>query len=278
MSFSKMQMVWAAVLVGGGAAAGYFLKPVPAVEVAQVPEAPVEVKQVLVKDTADTQALARANARITELTAERDALRAQVTTAEAAAKEAEAAVAAITAAQQAPQQEPEAPRLSPAERLEQLKAEDPERYAEVIKRREQFRTQVAQAKENRDNFLGDIDLSLLTPEQQEIHATYTEALARQDELSEAMRIKFEAGEELSDEERAAMFENRRTIRELQEQERVALLNAVGTSMGFTAEESADFTALIEEVYSATQGAGIRRPRGDMPPPPQGGANPPPPMM
>ncbi len=271
---AQVKFALTVLFIGGSFAAGYALKnylhPQPTPE-APAPLEPV-VETVTITNTADTLALSRANTQIAELTAERDALRTQLEAARLAAKEAEAALAAQPTP--APAEPEEEPRLSPAERMERLRQEDPERYAEVQRRREQFHQQMMQARENRDNFLNDVDLSLMTPEQQEVHLAYTEALARQNELAELMRAKFESGEPFTEEERAAMFENRDTVRQLQRQERTALLNAVGTSMGFTAEESEDFAALIEEVYSATQGNGMRRPpRGgnDMPPPPPPGA-------
>ncbi len=269
-------------IVGGvcaGVAGGYYVGCVRTSakqeKVQEPPQVALPEKPTTLTETADTLALARANATISELTAERDDLRGKLAAARAEMQEAKATVEALSEAAQP--EAPEEPRLSPAERMEKLKQEDPERYAELQRRREQFQQQIMDAQANRDDFLGNIDLSLLTPEQQEVHAAYTTALARQTELSEIMREKFESGEEFTDEERIAMFENRREIRELQEQERSALLTAVGTSMGFTADESADFVALIEEVYSATQGAGLRRPRGAGPG--EGGQPPPPgPLM
>ncbi len=273
-------VLFAAAFAVGGFVAHPFLNLKTPFEPTETPATP-EKEVVTVTDPGETMKLNAANASIAQLTAERDALRAQLEAAEAATKTAEEKATKAIEEAKAAQVVIETPRMSPAERREQLKKEDPERYAEMEKRREQIRQQMQLAKENRDNFLSDIDMTLLTPEQQEIHLAYTEAIARQDELGEMMRAKFEAGEPFSEEEREAMFENRRNLRALQEQERTALLSAVGTSMGFNAEESADFANLIEEVYSATQGNGMRRIRGDMPPPQGGNGNPPPgppPMM
>lgn len=182
-----------------------------------------------------------------------------------------AELAKLQAAAEAPAPEPAAEepprRMTRQERMEQLKRENPERYAEMERRRQKFQTR-------RDDFFANIDLELLTPTQQEMHFQYTEALAKQQAAIDRMRALAESGEEATEEDRAAIRESFRLVRGLQGAERDALLSAVATSMGLQAgEETEAFVGVIKEVYDFT---------GSMPPAqmmaPAGRANnqPPPP--
>ena len=138
-------------------------------------------------------------------------------------------------------------------------------------RRQEFRTRMAEALATRDDFLGSIDLSLLTEEQQETHRRFTEALAAQQEAMARMDAAMESGVEPTEEERQQMREAFRNVRNLQNAERDALLGAVATSMGLQAGEEADsFVEVVKSVYDST---------GMMPAVrmgPGGGGNPPPP--
>lgn len=167
-----------------------------------------------------------------------------------------AELAKLQAAAEAPAPEPAAEepprRMTRQERMEQLKRENPERYAEMERRRQEFQTR-------RDDFFANIDLELLTPTQQEMHFQYTEALAKQQAAIDRMRALAESGEEATEEDRAAIRESFRLVRGLQGAERDALLSAVATSMGLQAGEETDtFINVIKEVYDFT---------GSMPPAP-----------
>lgn len=163
-------------------------------------------------------------------------------------------------------------RMTRQERMEQLKRENPERYAEMERRR-QDQANMEAFQTRREDFFANLDLELLTPEQQEMHFQYTEALAQQQAAIDRMRELAESGEEPTDEDRAAIRDSFRLVRGLQGAERDALLSAVATSMGLQAgEETETFVGVIKEVYDFT---------GMMPPAPMapaGRANnqPPPP--
>ena len=165
-----------------------------------------------------------------------------------------AELAKLQAAAEAPAPEPAAEepprRMTRQERMEQLKRENPERYAEMERRRQEFQAR-------RDDFFANIDLELLTPTQQEMHFQYTEALAKQQAAIDRMRALAESGEEATEEDRAAIRESFRLVHGLQGAERDALLSAVATSMGLQAGEETDtFINVIKEVYDFT---------GSMPP-------------
>lgn len=250
-------LLLAALLAGGGYALGRFFAPRT---YTATPTHDTVVYSTCAPDAAD-RALLRS---------ERDALRAE----KAALQErldALLAEQAQAAAAPAPQAAP-ARRMSRRERLEQLKREDPERYAEMEKRRREFQENMRQALDRRDDFLGAIDLSLLTPEQQEMHARFVDALAAQQAAIDTLNARAEAGEAPTEEERRAMREAMRQVRGLQGAERDALLSAVAVSMGLSeGEETEAFIGVVKEVYDST---------GMMPPlrmgPPGGGQPPPPP--
>ncbi len=252
------------LLVGAGFAAGYTLAPSEVI-------APLVTTQTKTKTVVrdDTSALTLAQSEIAALQTEREALLKQVEALKAMPLE----TVTVEVAQQPKKEER---RMSPRERMEELKKNDPERYQEMQERRAQWQQRVEEARTARDDFLGSVDLTLLTEEQQDIHARYTEALKQQEALQARLNEKFENGEIPTEEDRLAMRETFREMGELQEQERVALLSAVGTSMGLPEEDVESFTSLIQEVYDVTsRNGGMRRmgppmggPMGG-PPPPQG---------
>ncbi len=237
-------------LTGAGFAAGYLLAP--GEEVAPLVTTQATTKTVMREDTT---ALALAQSQIDALRAERASLVKQIEALSAPSEQ------VVTTDMQPP---PEERPMSPRERMEELKKTDPERYAVIQERRTQWQQRMEEARAKRDDFLGSVDLTLLTEEQQETHTRYTEALLRQEEIQAIMREKFENGESPTDEERQAMGEAFRTMRELQAKERVALLSAVGTSMGLPEEDVRDFATLVQEVYDATSRNGM--PRMQPPPP------------
>ena len=249
-------VVVAALLAGGGYATGRLLAP-------RTYTAETVTKTVYQGDGAPAD-LAPLQAENAALKTQLDNLRAELAKLQAAAE----APAPEPAAEEPPR------RMTRQERMEQLKRENPERYAEMERRRQEFQARMEEFQTRRDDFFANIDLELLTPTQQEMHFQYTEALAKQQAAIDRMRALAESGEEATEEDRAAIRESFRLVRGLQGAERDALLSAVATSMGLQAGEETDtFINVIKEVYDFT---------GSMPPAqmmaPAGRANnqPPPP--
>lgn len=249
-------VVVAALLAGGGYATGRLLAP-------RSYTAETVTKTVYQGDGAPAD-LAPLQAENAALKTQLDNLRAELAKLQAAAE----APAPEPAAEEPPR------RMTRQERMEQLKRENPERYAEMERRRQEFQARMEEFQTRRDDFFANIDLELLTPTQQEMHFQYTEALAKQQAAIDRMRALAESGEEATEEDRAAIRESFRLVRGLQGAERDALLSAVATSMGLQAGEETDtFINVIKEVYDFT---------GSMPPAqmmaPAGRANnqPPPP--
>ena len=253
-SLIVVAVVVAALLAGGGYATGRLLAP-------RSYTAETVTKTVYQGDGASAD-LAPLQAENAALKTQLDNLKDELAKLQAAAE----APAPESAAEEPPR------RMTRQERMEQLKRENPERYAEMERRR-QDQANMEAFQTRREDFFANLDLELLTPEQQEMHFQYTEALAQQQAAIDRMRELAESGEEPTDEDRAAIRDSFRLVRGLQGAERDALLSAVATSMGLQAgEETETFVGVIKEVYDFT---------GMMPPAPMapaGRANnqPPPP--
>lgn len=247
-------VVLAVLLAGGGYAIGRFLTP-------RTYTAEIVTKTVYEASDAPAD-LGPLQAENAALKTQLDNLKDELAKLQAAAE----APAPESAAEEPPR------RMTRQERMEQLKRENPERYAEMERRR-QDQANMEAFQTRREDFFANLDLELLTPEQQEMHFQYTEALAQQQAAIDRMRELAESGEEPTDEDRAAIRDSFRQVRGLQGAERDALLSAVATSMGLQAgEETETFVGVIKEVYDFT---------GMMPPAPMapaGRANnqPPPP--
>lgn len=247
-------VVLAVLLAGGGYAIGRFLTP-------RTYTAETVTKTVYEASDAPAD-LGPLQAENAALKTQLDNLKDELAKLQAAAE----APAPESAAEEPPR------RMTRQERMEQLKRENPERYAEMERRR-QDQANMEAFQTRREDFFANLDLELLTPEQQEMHFQYTEALAQQQAAIDRMRELAESGEEPTDEDRAAIRDSFRLVRGLQGAERDALLSAVATSMGLQAgEETETFVGVIKEVYDFT---------GMMPPAPMapaGRANnqPPPP--
>lgn len=250
------------LLMAGSFATGRLFVPAPAAALDLQGRAEAAPRAECVTVSADALKLAQVLSEVDALKAEKAALQQTLAALEAAQARAEEVKA----------QEPP-PRRSMRERMEELKQRDPDRYRELEERRAQMHQAMQEARERRDDFLGNIDLSLFTPEQRDIHERFTAALAKQAEMEALMHGAMERGEMLSDEQRAAMRETFQRVNQLREEERGALLGAVATSMGLSETETADFTQLLSEIYEVTgmgarmrPGRGQGGPGGGMPPP------------
>lgn len=237
-------VVVAAALLGAGYAAGrYFAEPV--VEVLPVAG---KTDTVTVRDGSDAAALAKALSEVAALKTENAALRRDLEVAPEASEPAPQA--------EAPQQPRQ--RQSWRERMEEMKKNDPERYKQEMERREQFRQAMAQARNERASFLESVDPALLSAEGRATHARFIEAFNKSAEIEERMRAAFDAGERPSEELAAEAREVMQTLHETRSSERVALLDAIATSMGLSGAAAEDFRKLVDDVYDATGHGGPRR--------------------
>ena len=253
-----------------GAVAGYFVRSAIEAPVQEGPKdiAPAASPTVSLPDAADS--VARADV---------ETLRARVRELEKLLNEREGDLARLASKSE---QKPEAaesgeasgrqrPRESFRERMERMKTEEPERYAEMQKRHGEFRARLHADNEERGNFLASIDTSRMTEEQKAGH----ERLISIIQTLDASMDKIGPGAEvqMTDEERQEVFSAMRDVVPLMEQERQYILEEVGKEYG---EDGPAFANYIEEIIANTTplprfGCGRGGPR-----PPRGGPGGPPP--
>ena len=249
-----------------GAVVGYVVRGVMDAPVAVPDEArDITPPQQQVTAVPDDAATSVANA-------DAETLRARVRELEKLLNEREASIAKLSADADRPQDAPPAeetpreqrPRESYRERMERMKTEEPERYAEMQKRQEEFRNRMRAANEERDNYLSSVDTSRMTAEQKAGHERLLAALKMRDSLGDRMRPDSE--NPLTDEERQEFFNSMREIGPLMEQERRYLLEETGRAYG---EDGASFAEYIQDLMDFTtpwrgprQRGGGRGPRND----------------
>lgn len=140
------------------------------------------------------------------------------------------------------------PRVSFAERLEKMKQDDPEGYAEAMQRREEFQQKMKYDMAERAALLVDVDTSGMNEEELAVHNELVERMGRVFELTEMMQNP-EGG--MSRETMGELFNNIREARPLMEQERSVILRDMGQDLGMNQQESQNMAAYIESVISAT---------------------------
>jgi len=173
------------------------------------------------------------------------------------------------------------PRGNPREWMENLKKNDPVRYAEMTNRISRWRSDRAAQNRASLDFLSSIDTSRMSASAKATHDELQELMARREELETEMMK-----EDISDERRHEIMkelgETHRELRKLQSEERANLLSETAKSLGFEGEDVETISATIQDVIDATSGGrggpmggpppggGPQPPAGGMPAPPAGG--------
>lgn len=243
-----------ALPLAAGAVLGYVVRgametPVEVPEEVRVVGAPKATPNVAPSDAALSAAQANVEslrarvAQLEKLLDEREGNLARL--ASEAAQAQEAAVAKPAEETEAPARQ-QRPRESFRERMERMKTEEPERYAEMQKRQTEFRARMHADNEERGNFFASIDTARMTADQKAGHEKLLAAIKMADAFMDRMRP--DAEEPLTDEERQAAFAAIREIGPLMEQERRYILEEVGREYG---EDGAEFATYIQNVMDYT---------------------------
>lgn len=135
-----------------------------------------------------------------------------------------------------------------SERMAQMQLEDPEGYAEMIARREEFQQRIKYEMAERASLLVDMDTAGMTEEELAAHGELVDRMGKIFELTEAMQNP-EGGSN-----REVMHELSKNIHEarpLMEQQRTVILRQMGDSMGLNQQESQNLATYVENIYSAT---------------------------
>ena len=180
-----------------------------------------------------------------------EALRLRVRDLEAALAERDAELARL-------RQEKEAEAASPRrfsrddfrKRMEQLKKENPEQYAEMEKHREEFLQRLEQQEQNRNNFLASINTQSMTDAQRENHEKLLATLAKLDALrTQREPFRAEPGSEATFHQ--TMWESMRELGALYDQERVYLLEQAANAAGYQGDDAASFVEYIQQAVQST---------------------------
>ncbi len=139
---------------------------------------------------------------------------------------------------------------NPREWMENLKKENPERYAQMTNGMARFRARRTERQQAKLDFLSSVDTSKMSAEAQKTHGELQSLIERRHALEGAIM-----DENLSDEKRVELmreiFDNSRQIRELSREERDNLLEETGKALGLEGDAAKELTDTIREIYEAT---------------------------
>ena len=146
--------------------------------------------------------------------------------------------------------------------LEEMRQNDPERYARTTNWWANVRAQGLAHAQSRLDILASVDLAQLSPKQREVHEQYQNLIARNEEIMDLMDLKnADVTDEQRDELGRVMFENHGKMRELARAEREALLSHTATSFGVKGPAAKELVETVKAVYEATDNWGGRGGRG-----------------
>ena len=146
------------------------------------------------------------------------------------------------------------PRESFQDRMNRMKEEEPERYAEMVKSRTERKEQMRYDQANRLATFMDMDTSSMTPEELANHNLLVEKLTGIWETT----AEYDPTQPPNRETMHEIFSTLREVNDLMEQERSVMLKQLGSEVGLSGSEAEDFAAYTESIISATT---LRPPRG-----------------
>lgn len=251
MHVLKYQLFIAVALLVG-VAIGYFVKDEPAA-VAEPTKAEEKTKKP-VADKGDEATVKALRHRIAEL--------------EKALAEKEERSETAVASAEPPTRPPDRPQLNWRERMEEMKKNEPERYAQMTNRMTQWRHDRAAQARGKLGFLSSIDTSHMSAGAKKTHAALQDLIAKREEIEQQLQAS-----DLPDEERGKLMEQlrdmRHQIQRLNGEERMNLISEVANSLGFEGEDAREVTLTLIEVVQATDEGFVPHHGGHRGPPPGG---------
>lgn len=180
-------------------------------------------------------------------------------------------------------QTPETPKEEPSreerprrqswdERMEQMRKEKPEEYAEMQKRRDEFRQTMEQKAAERVDFLAAVDTKNMSDAQRENHEKLLATVARINEIMAQMGQPRAEGD--NRDVRHEMGEAMATLGELYTEERRYLFEETAKAVGHSGAEASAFVEHVQTIIDNTtmMPFGGRGGRGGRPPSPGPGNN------
>lgn len=147
------------------------------------------------------------------------------------------------------------PRESFEERIARMKAEDPEGYAEMVKRREERQQAMKYDMATRAATIMDIDTAKMNEAER---ATHEQLVLQMGSIWELMTQMQNPEGGASRETMGELFKQIQEARPLMDQERTAMFRVLGADLGYEGQAAQDFAGHIESIISATT---IQMPRG-----------------
>ena len=200
------------------------------------------------------------------------ALRARIAELERQLADAKAKPATNEVEKVAMQDGPRPPRGGgPREWLENIKKNDPERYAQMTNRFEQMRLRRAERQRRNLDFLSSLDTSYMSASARKTHAALQEAMARREEFFNQVREVLEdpASAEADRRELVRQLrENEEELRRLRHEERINLFEATANTLGFEGDDAKEIVDTLKEVVESTESSWhhMGPPPGNPPPP------------
>ncbi len=155
-------------------------------------------------------------------------------------------------------------------RMEDMKTNDPERYAQMTNRMAQWRSRSIANTQDKLDFFASLDTSRMTPRQRENHERLQELLVRREELMRTMDFTNESVTEAQREKaRHEMHELMGQLHTAERTERDMLLRQAARNLGCNNATAKELVDTVKTIYDATQswGGGRRHGGGGPPPPP-----------
>lgn len=138
------------------------------------------------------------------------------------------------------------------ERMERLKLENPERYAEITNRMARFRRDRLELAQSQLNFLDSIDTTRMSASAKTLHEQLKTAIVQREELEE----KFHQ-DDLPAEERELVMQDMRAkdhlLRMLNQGERSNLIRQTVESIGFQGDDAGVLVETINDIIRNTDG-------------------------
>ena len=136
------------------------------------------------------------------------------------------------------------------EMMEEMRKNDPERFAQMTNRFAEMRRNRQERQRARADFLSSVNPALLSEDRRKTHVAYQNLLERRESLFEKM-----GDMELSEEERHELWRELRSVgdemRQLASAERDTLLNAVAEAVGLEGDAATELVETVKDVCDAT---------------------------
>ncbi|MEE9367845.1 MAG: hypothetical protein V3V05_03165 [Pontiella sp.] len=162
--------------------------------------------------------------------------------------EKDAELVALKTEPEAVQREERPPRESWDDRMARMKEEEPEEYAEMVKRREERQTEMRYNLAERTATFLDLDTSNMTEEELANHNLLVEKMASVWELTE----QFQDPEATPDREAMReLYDIAQEVRPLMRDERTIMFKQLGTDLGYEGQDAENFASHVEEIIGAT---------------------------